>query len=143
MSPLPSRIFAGAGRSVVSNFGLQSRGAEVVCNAKSAANALQIKSERLIEPVVRIHCSDVYFKEARVMIKRNLHNLDRLVRVVIGIGCVYVGFVDTSIISNNVVSMLVGAFGVVNIIAAAFSHCPIYNLAGLSTCPIKSGTRQE
>ena len=77
------------------------------------------------------------------MIKRNLHNLDRLARVIIGIGCIYVGFVDTSIISNSVVSMLVGAFGVINIIAAAISHCPVYNLAGLSTCPTKSETKPE
>jgi len=77
------------------------------------------------------------------MIKRNLHNLDRLVRVVIGVGCIYVGFFDTGFISNTVVSMLVGAFGVVNIIAAALSHCPVYNLAGLSTCSTKPETRQE
>jgi len=77
------------------------------------------------------------------MFKRNLHNLDRLARVIIGIGCIYVGFVDTSIISNNVVSMLVGIFGVVNIFAAAISHCPVYNLVGLSTCSTKSEAKPE
>jgi hypothetical protein len=77
------------------------------------------------------------------MIKRNLHNLDRLVRVIIGIGCIYVGFVDTSIISNHLISILVGIFGVINIVAAAIAHCPVYNLAGLSTCPTKPEAKEK
>ena len=72
--------------------------------------------------------------------QRNLHNLDRLVRIIIGFACIYLGFVDTSIISNSLVSTLVGIFGVVNVIAAAISHCPIYNLAGLSTFRGKTET---
>ena len=77
------------------------------------------------------------------MFKPNLHNLDRLIRVIIGIACIYVGFVNTSIISNSLISILVGVFGVVNIIAAAMAHCPIYHLAGISTYPAKPETKQE
>jgi membrane-bound ClpP family serine protease len=66
-------------------------------------------------------------------IKRNLHNIDRLVRLVIGFGCLYVGFIDTSIIGNVLVSTIVGIFGIVNIFAAAFSYCPVYGLTGICT----------
>lgn len=77
------------------------------------------------------------------MFKPNLHYLDRLVRVVIGIACIYVGFVDTSIISNSLISTLVGIFGIINLIAAAMAHCPIYHLVGISTCPVKPEKKQE
>ena len=65
--------------------------------------------------------------------KRNLHSADRVVRLVVGLGCVYVGFVDSGIIGNALVSTVVGIFGVVNLFAAAVAHCPVYGLAGVST----------
>ncbi len=72
--------------------------------------------------------------------KRNLHNVDRLVRLVIGLGCLYIGFIDTSIIGNEIVSTIVGIFGIVNLFAAAFSYCPVYGLTGISTYRCKDGT---
>ena len=68
-------------------------------------------------------------------IKPNLHNIDRLIRTVVGIGCIYIGFIDQSMITNNIVSILIGLFGIINLIAAAISYCPIYGFAGFSTCP--------
>lgn len=70
-------------------------------------------------------------------IKPNLHNLDRLVRIIIGIACIYIGFVDSSFIVNPMVSILVGIFGIVNIFAAAIS------VAGLSIYPNKFATDNE
>lgn len=67
-------------------------------------------------------------------IQRNLHVLDRTARALVGVGCVYAGFVDTALIGNVTISILVGVFGVVNIGAAVFSHCPVYKLAGISSC---------
>ena len=67
------------------------------------------------------------------MFRRNLCNLDRVVRVVVGLTCVYFGFVDPSIIANSVVATFIGVLGVVNVGAAAVSYCPVYQLAGLST----------
>ena len=66
-------------------------------------------------------------------IKRNLHNIDRIARLVIGVVCIYVGFIDTSIIGNSLVSTLVGIFGIVNIYAGLVASCPVYSLTGLST----------
>lgn len=66
-------------------------------------------------------------------IKRNLHNIDIAVRILIGIALVYICFIDTDYIGNDVVRWLLGIFGVVNLIAAGLRSCPIYALAGIST----------
>lgn len=65
--------------------------------------------------------------------KRNLHTLDRLVRLLVGLACVYIGFIDRSIIGNSLASTLVGIFGIINLFAAFFSYCPVYGLTGIST----------
>lgn len=65
--------------------------------------------------------------------KRNLHTLDRIVRLVIGVGCFYLGFVDLSIIGNAIASTLVGIFGIINLFAGIFAYCPVYGLTGIST----------
>lgn len=67
-------------------------------------------------------------------IKRNLHVIDRVARTIVGIGCVYAGFVDAAIIGNEIVSILVGIFGLINLVAAITSFCVVYALAGISTC---------
>lgn len=75
----------------------------------------------------------LYFEENAMAIKRNLHTIDIVVRVLIGAVLVYICFIDTSYIANNLVRWLLGIFGVVNLIAAAMRSCPIYALAGIST----------
>lgn len=66
-------------------------------------------------------------------IKRNLHSIDVTVRVLIGVALVYICFIDSTYISNNVVRWLLGIFGAVNLAAAALRSCPVYALAGIST----------
>lgn len=68
-----------------------------------------------------------------MLFKRNLHTLDRVVRLVIGVACVYIGFIDTSMIGNALASTLVGIFGIINLFAAVFSYCPVYGVTGIST----------
>ncbi len=65
--------------------------------------------------------------------KRNLHNIDITVRTLIGIALVYIGFIDTGYINNDVARWLLGIFGIVNLLAAALRSCPFYALAGIST----------
>jgi len=68
-----------------------------------------------------------------MVIKRNLHNIDITVRVLIGFALIYISFIDTSHISNDMARWLLGIFGIVNLLAAALRSCPIYALAGIST----------
>jgi hypothetical protein len=66
-------------------------------------------------------------------IKRNLHSVDIAVRILIGVALVYICFVDTDYISNDVVRWLLGIYGVINLVSASLRSCPIYGLAGIST----------
>ncbi len=63
----------------------------------------------------------------------NLHKIDRIMRGIIGLGCIYIGFIDTSLITNRVVAILMGVFGIVNLWAFATHRCPVYTAAGFST----------
>ncbi len=70
-------------------------------------------------------------------IKPNLHLLDRILRILFGLFLIYIGYIDHTIVKNETISMLIAVFGVVNIIVALMSHCPLYNAIGLSTCKEK------
>lgn len=63
----------------------------------------------------------------------NLHTIDRAVRFIIGVGCTYIGFIDTSLIANRMVAVIVGIFGIANLWAFATRRCPVYTVAGFST----------
>ncbi len=71
-------------------------------------------------------------------IKRNLHNIDMVVRIMIALPLIYIGFIDTSYIANSTVRYLLGAFGAINIVAVFLRSCPIYAIAGISTFRNKS-----
>jgi hypothetical protein len=66
-------------------------------------------------------------------LKRNLHSIDIILRVIIGSALVYVGFIDASYIPNDAVRILLSILGIINLFAATMRFCPIYSLAGLST----------
>ena len=63
----------------------------------------------------------------------NMHQIDRVVRLIVGLICVYIGFLDLSLIQNRLVAVVVGIFGVVNLWAFITSRCPVYSAAGFST----------
>lgn len=66
-------------------------------------------------------------------IKRNLHSIDILMRTLIGVGLIYISFIETSYITNDIVRWLLGIFGIINLLASVLRSCPIYALAGIST----------
>ena len=63
----------------------------------------------------------------------NMHAIDRVVRLIVGLICVYIGFVDLSLISSRPVAIIVGVFGVINLWAFITTRCPVYSAAGFST----------
>jgi hypothetical protein len=65
----------------------------------------------------------------------NMHAIDRVVRLIVGLICVYIGFVDLSLISSRPVAIIVGIFGVINLWAFITTRCPVYSAAGFSTAP--------
>ena len=64
---------------------------------------------------------------------RNMHTIDRYVRLTIGLTCIYIGFIDSSLITNRIVAGLVGVFGVGNLWAFYTAYCPLYPATGINT----------
>lgn len=65
-------------------------------------------------------------------LKTNEHSVERVVRVALGM--TLVGLTATGSIG------LWGYIGVVPILTGLVGNCPIYTLAGISTCPIRKTT---
>ncbi|MGD8642368.1 MAG: DUF2892 domain-containing protein [Gammaproteobacteria bacterium] len=63
----------------------------------------------------------------------NMHPIDRSVRLIVGLICVYIGFIDISLISSRPLAIVVGLFGAINIWAFSTSRCPVYSVAHFST----------
>jgi hypothetical protein len=62
--------------------------------------------------------------------KKNVGGLDRIARIVLGLGLLSLTVVGPQ--------TMWGLVGLVPLFTGAFSFCPFYPLLGLSTCPIKS-----
>ena len=73
-------------------------------------------------------------------IPHNVGMVDRVIRLLSGIALIYIGFVDSIIIPDAIFSTMVGAYGVVNIVTAAASWCPLYQLISLDTTNHNSET---
>lgn len=67
-------------------------------------------------------------------IKKNVGTADRILRLGISLMMIYFGFIDKNIIADPLAAMLLGVFGVIILITAIISMCPLYNLIGLNTC---------
>ncbi len=63
----------------------------------------------------------------------NVGRFDQILRLGIGAALVWVGFFDTTLIDDRVVAIIIGLFGLLNIVAALFRVCPFYTLAGINT----------
>lgn len=64
------------------------------------------------------------------LLKINEHPMERVARVVLGVGLVGMAAMGT-----------IGAWGyigVVPILTGAIGSCPLYSLLGISTCPVKT-----
>lgn len=64
------------------------------------------------------------------LLPRNEHTLDRIVRVVAGLGIMSLAFIGPQ--------TPFGYLGAIFVVTGALGHCPIYRLLGLSTCPVKT-----
>lgn len=62
--------------------------------------------------------------------KRNEGNLDRSLRIVVGIGALSLVFVGPK--------SSLGLIGIVPLLTGLIGWCPLYSLIGLNTCPIKN-----
>jgi hypothetical protein len=63
---------------------------------------------------------------------RNVGSIDRIVRIVIGLGLLWYAIFAAPTGYN-----WIGWIGVVPIITALIGNCPLYSILGVTTCPAK------
>jgi hypothetical protein len=66
-------------------------------------------------------------------INRNMHPIDQVLRIFLGIVLIYIGFFNGELISDALFSTLLGGFGVINLISGMMAVCPVYLMAGINT----------
>jgi hypothetical protein len=63
------------------------------------------------------------------MFNKNMHIIDRSIRVFFGLGLIYFGFIDSGWVTNSFVQLLLAIMGTANLLVAATGFCPLYVLA--------------
>ncbi|WP_408611616.1 YgaP family membrane protein [Leptospira ainlahdjerensis] len=66
------------------------------------------------------------------MMKTNEGNIDRIARIVVGLGLVVLGFMTQGLLGTGI-----SVFGLIPIATGVVGWCPLYSLLGISTCPVK------
>ena len=66
-------------------------------------------------------------------VRVNMGLIDRIIRIVTGLGMIYLGFIDQAIIGNLTINIIVGIFGIISIFFAYIAFCPIYTFGNIST----------
>jgi len=61
--------------------------------------------------------------------KRNEGTIDRVIRIVLGVGLLSIVFVGPQ--------TMLGLIGLVPLLTGLLGFCPLYRLVGLSTCPVE------
>ena len=67
------------------------------------------------------------------MLKTNVGNADRIIRVILGVALLVWFFVDQGTGFWHYAKLI----GIVPLLTAAVGSCPLYSIFGLSTCPMK------
>lgn len=68
---------------------------------------------------------------------------DQVARSCLGIFLVYLGFFNPDVINNNLLNVIVGGFGLLNIVSATARICPAYLLINFSTRKDQSNERLD
>ena len=76
-----------------------------------------------------------------MVFKKNMCTLDRTIRVLLGLGLLYLAFFDAGFSPTISTKILLGILGLVNISSGFMAYCPVYKMAHLST--LKKNGSQE
>lgn len=64
----------------------------------------------------------------------NIGGIDRILRVGISLLMIYFGFINDTIIADQVASTILGTLGLASMFVAAIGICPLYFIIGFNTC---------
>jgi len=70
-------------------------------------------------------------------IKRNIGFIDFGIRLCVSLIMLYFGFINESLINDQVARLTLGIFGGLSLLIAAVGFCPFYLLIGYTSCPQK------
>lgn len=68
------------------------------------------------------------------MMKKNVGNIDRIVRILLALVFGYLYFTGTAVGPVGTVLLVLGG---IFLLTALVGTCPIYSVLGMSTCPVK------
>lgn len=68
------------------------------------------------------------------MFKKNMNTIDRVARVFLSVALIYLGFIENGWITSSFVPVVLGMFGIANLLAAISGFCPVYILANFNFC---------
>ncbi len=68
-----------------------------------------------------------------IAIQPNIGRMDQIIRLVISLAMIYIGFIDKTILPDPVSSLVLGIFGVINLVVALVRYCPLYAVTGINT----------
>lgn len=71
--------------------------------------------------------------------KKNMGRLDQVVRFLVGVILIYLGFFKQEVIGDQLYAILIGIFGIINLGSSFMSYCPFYHLANVDT----TGSKQD
>ena len=64
---------------------------------------------------------------------KNVGFADRIFRLGASLMMMYFGFINDTVIADQVSAILLGVFGILIFLTAIFCLCPLYNLIGINT----------
>jgi hypothetical protein len=67
-------------------------------------------------------------------IKQNAGLLDRILRIGFSGFMLYLGFLEHSIVTDEITEIILSLFGGAIFITALVGNCPLYEVIGLNTC---------
>ncbi|MDH5573792.1 MAG: DUF2892 domain-containing protein [Gammaproteobacteria bacterium] len=65
--------------------------------------------------------------------RRNLGTVDRMIRTGVSIVMIYIGFFNSTLLSDALAGMVLGVFGGMSLLVAIIGNCPFYTMIGLDT----------
>lgn len=65
---------------------------------------------------------------------KNLGQIDRVIRTIVGLVFIYLGFIDNQVVTDELSSNVLGVLGVVFLSVVAVGSCPLYSVIGINTC---------
>lgn len=79
--------------------------------------------------VIYAHSWVLILKEENIMFKLNVGSIDRILRIVVGLGLILAT-------SFGLIGVW-GWIGVIPLVTGLFQFCPLYRILGLNTCKLK------